>query len=539
MAAVPRPTEPTPPAFIKAVGAVLAAFNLLAIGIALWLLVLSRAHYHEQAEIQTLNLAQVLEQNVDGTLQRIDLVIESIGDEVEHDPRNPRMDSFIRAQRQRSGLLSLLQTTDPEGRILHGTPAASPRGVGNRAFFRRLERTPDAGLVISLPFQDGPGGPWSLAFARRLNRPGGGFGGVVFGYLPLERLTGILSKVNIGPVGSVSLRGPDLSLLARYPGLPGAPVLVGTRALSPSCLDALRSGRPSVQFTARSKLDGRQRTYTLQRVEGAGFFILVGLAPSDYLAPWRHQAAFAGAAILGLLGLSLAIGWEARRSWIRHLSDQERLAAEESKYRLLAENALDVVWTLDLEGRLTYVSPSILRQRGWTPEEFMVLDPRIRALSGQYAEGIQARIATVRQLPPGSQPFERDLLQVPVTCKDGRVIHVEAQWRVVWGADGQPLGFQGVTRDVTERTRMETERGHLIEDLTGALAEVKALSGLLPICSRCKKVRDDHGYWKQIEAYISEHSEATFTHGLCPECADTFRQEIQARKIQPPGEDSP
>ncbi len=56
------------------------------------------------------------------------------------------------------------------------------------------------------------------------------------------------------------------------------------------------------------------------------------------------------------------------------------------------------------------------------------------------------------------------------------------------------------------------------EDLKNALAQVKHLSGLLPICASCKKIRDDNGYWKQIESYISEHSEALFSHALCPEC---------------------
>lgn len=57
------------------------------------------------------------------------------------------------------------------------------------------------------------------------------------------------------------------------------------------------------------------------------------------------------------------------------------------------------------------------------------------------------------------------------------------------------------------------------EDLSSALAQVKQLSGLLPICSCCKKIRDDHGYWNQLESYISDHSQADFTHGICPECA--------------------
>ena len=73
--------------------------------------------------------------------------------------------------------------------------------------------------------------------------------------------------------------------------------------------------------------------------------------------------------------------------------------------------------------------------------------------------------------------------------------------------------------EISERKKIETEREKLISDLKGALHEVKKLSGMLPICANCKKIRDDRGYWNQIEAYISTHSEAEFSHGICPECA--------------------
>ncbi|MDA8083600.1 MAG: response regulator [Nitrospiraceae bacterium] len=63
------------------------------------------------------------------------------------------------------------------------------------------------------------------------------------------------------------------------------------------------------------------------------------------------------------------------------------------------------------------------------------------------------------------------------------------------------------------------ERERLVRELQGALEKVKLLSGFLPICASCKKIRDDKGYWQRIEAYISEHSEAEFSHGICPDCA--------------------
>jgi PAS domain S-box-containing protein len=72
--------------------------------------------------------------------------------------------------------------------------------------------------------------------------------------------------------------------------------------------------------------------------------------------------------------------------------------------------------------------------------------------------------------------------------------------------------------DITERKRAEKERERLIRELQDTLAKVKQLSGMLPICSSCKQIRNDKGYWSQVEVYIRDNSEAEFTHGICPEC---------------------
>ena len=80
------------------------------------------------------------------------------------------------------------------------------------------------------------------------------------------------------------------------------------------------------------------------------------------------------------------------------------------------------------------------------------------------------------------------------------------------------------------KSRMEGERNLLIHQLKDALENVRTLSGMLPICSYCKKIRDDKGYWQQLEAYITEHSEALFSHGLCPECAEKAHEEIETFK---------
>ena len=78
----------------------------------------------------------------------------------------------------------------------------------------------------------------------------------------------------------------------------------------------------------------------------------------------------------------------------------------------------------------------------------------------------------------------------------------------------------------SRRRRAEEERERLIKRLQETLAEVKTLSGMLPICANCKKIRDDKGYWNQIEAYIGDHSEAEFSHGICPDCAKKLYPEF-------------
>lgn len=77
-----------------------------------------------------------------------------------------------------------------------------------------------------------------------------------------------------------------------------------------------------------------------------------------------------------------------------------------------------------------------------------------------------------------------------------------------------------MARDITQRIVIRNERKKLVRDLEQSLKRIKTLSGLLPICSHCKKIRDDKGYWRLIESYIEKHSNASFSHGMCPECTE-------------------
>jgi DNA-binding NtrC family response regulator len=99
-----------------------------------------------------------------------------------------------------------------------------------------------------------------------------------------------------------------------------------------------------------------------------------------------------------------------------------------------------------------------------------------------------------------------------------RIVHEGAQDYLVKSL----VDYTMLTRSIRyaiERKRMLMEKDQLIGRLRETLADVKTLSGLLPICASCKQIRDDKGYWHQVENYIQQHSAAVFTHGLCPKCS--------------------
>jgi PAS domain S-box-containing protein len=97
---------------------------------------------------------------------------------------------------------------------------------------------------------------------------------------------------------------------------------------------------------------------------------------------------------------------------------------------------------------------------------------------------------------------------------------------------GEVIGSQGrryfltVMIDITERKLAESERERTIQELQVAVEQIRTLKGIVPICSGCKKIRDDTGYWEQVEAYVARHTEAQFTHGLCPDCTSRIYPEF-------------
>jgi transcriptional regulator of acetoin/glycerol metabolism len=113
--------------------------------------------------------------------------------------------------------------------------------------------------------------------------------------------------------------------------------------------------------------------------------------------------------------------------------------------------------------------------------------------------------------------------------KEGPVIPVSVTRSPIKDSQGKIIGVSAIERDITQRKQEEQERLFLIQELSRALANAKTLRGLLPICASCKKIRDDRGYWNQLESYLAQHTEVEFTHGICPDCQAQVKAELDSQ----------
>jgi PAS domain S-box-containing protein len=144
-------------------------------------------------------------------------------------------------------------------------------------------------------------------------------------------------------------------------------------------------------------------------------------------------------------------------------------------------------------------------------------------------DNIEEMASRFPSLLPTFQAGLRSIIFVPLISKDQVIgvlslrslvskAYTDQDVRLTESIANQIGGAIANAQLFTERNRIESEREKLISQLQDALAKVKTLRGLIPICASCKKIRDDKGYWNQIEVYIRDHSEVDFSHGLCPEC---------------------
>lgn len=174
------------------------------------------------------------------------------------------------------------------------------------------------------------------------------------------------------------------------------------------------------------------------------------------------------------------------------------------------EVSIDMLCMLAFNGYFKRLNPAWERTLGFTRKELMSR-PFIEFVHPDDRERTLRQNSQVRG---GGQAlgFENRYL-----CKDGSY-----RW-FRWNAapNSSEHVIYSVARDITEAKQAEEERERLVSELQSALAEVKRLQEILPICSYCRRVRDDQNYWDTVESYLSRHTSTVFSHSICPSCMKT------------------
>jgi PAS domain S-box-containing protein len=195
----------------------------------------------------------------------------------------------------------------------------------------------------------------------------------------------------------------------------------------------------------------------------------------------------------------------------------ELLQESEEKYRNIYENAVEGFYQSIPEGRFVSVNPAFVEMLGYDSPEDLISN--ISDITTQYYENPEDRKRFMEILEKQGMV---ENFEFQAKRKDGSKIWVSNSTRANFDSEGKTVCYQGIVLDITERKQSEQEREKLISELQAALSKIKTLKGLFPICMYCKKIRDDKGYWNQLEAYIQDHSEAEFSHGICQECAKKY-----------------
>lgn len=211
---------------------------------------------------------------------------------------------------------------------------------------------------------------------------------------------------------------------------------------------------------------------------------------------------------------------------------KDRVAALEKQNRLLTDNLVDAVWVINAGNLICeYITPSIQRISGYTAEEIIdkpITDRLVPESLRKALVMIETDLDNYEIGKRGARTIEVEFIH-----KNGGTLWVEIR-AMLMEESGCPLKIVGIMRDITARKTIELRleeqnrklKDALVEKET-LLKEIRVLKSLLPICSGCKRIRDDDNKWWPLDAYVRSHTDSDFTHTICPDCRDVIYPELK------------
>lgn len=200
------------------------------------------------------------------------------------------------------------------------------------------------------------------------------------------------------------------------------------------------------------------------------------------------------------------------------ISELNNIRKRAKHYRILMDESMDPTFSFYADGTYRYVNKAFANGVGKTPED--IIGHNIRDIFDKDEADI--RFAIIKRVFSEGKTEE---IEVRVPLPSGDTYYLTTA-KPILNEDGAVETVICTSKNITKRKLAEIELEEKHDKLAKAMEEIKILSGLLPICASCKKIRDDKGYWNQIEVFIRDHSEADFSHSICPSCIKKLYPQI-------------
>lgn len=203
----------------------------------------------------------------------------------------------------------------------------------------------------------------------------------------------------------------------------------------------------------------------------------------------------------------------------------ERLKNSKELEQILLDNSDEALYFYSLDGKLIYINAAFEKITGYTKQELYeknfipFVHPGDQEWTMKLYEGLY------------EGEFFEDV-EYRIIKKDGEIRWCLSTWKIVLDSYGEQIGIQGKQQDITKRKHNDEERERLTKSLEETEDELKVLKGIIPICSYCHSIRDEDGAWDRFETYISNHSGAEFSHGICPKCVPKAMNEAKKNNIK-------
>ena len=439
----------------------LVLLNLGMVSITVWALLQSRDNDLVTAEIESRNYVQLLEQDISTLVHSLDRMLTSM---VVLYPQlaarsSEQVQQLVTMQAAQYPDAENLVVLDAQGRVLHASLGVPPgtASLAERDYFQTLRSRPDAGLVISRPFQGSISKKWVIVLARALRDARGQFAGVVLVSVPLARLSKAFLALEFSQRGAYNLFDDAFHVVTRYPELNAdGQSSIGRPFSSPSLQRRLADGLDRGAYRAVSSIDMVDRVYSYKRIPAYGLNVIVGVNVEDYLKDWRDQAWVLSALVGFFMLITSMFTWSLHRSWCRQELHLQRLS--ELNRQLDQETALNqtiirsspfAIYTRDRQGVVTAWNPAAEQLFGWRADEVMGRPlPSVPATK-------QRETAELRERVLGGEAIIG--LEVQRQKADGTLFDLSTTLAPLRDAGGEVNGYLAIADDITARKKAERQ----------------------------------------------------------------------------------